>query len=397
MWFIIELSIYILLDILLKFDMFCRVEYYYGDEYRLFASMEYVDEWIFVFSNLYNTYYTYHNDKYNDDWSVRCFIDPDYVNWVEKYTVVFDTKWWNEAIHSQIVKEWKKIKKPSIPTRDSYTFDWWYTSEWIKWNFDTDTVEGEMTLYAKWRLCGEWFVVEDNKCIPEWMQLNWVIKVTGELGTMYIRDRNAWWVSDAAVLYQKLMSIENIWWNECNNSSDQNVCMKNKYLNGIDEINNILKAQFDSVYDAERIVIDAVLDEIETDWILTGRQMQAFRLMVADEYYAWDSCISSEDNEKCIDEYMLDYINEIFDRNPKYEDIDDVWDYVDNYLWDNWWNDNYYNMLDSKAYWNYYYRWNNSWVNYNYIKFEDPDDWMNVTNMEDLIETWFTEWKIWIE
>jgi hypothetical protein len=65
---------------------------------------------------------------------------------------------------------------------------------------------------------------------------------------------------------------------------------------------------------------------------LIGKQMQAFRLMIASDYYSWDSCISSEDNEKCIDEYMLDYINETFTIDPKYEDIDDARDYVDNYL-----------------------------------------------------------------
>ncbi len=331
---------------------------------------------------------------------VRCFIDSDYVNSIVKYTVTFDTKWWNEIVPAQTVKEWKKLEEPSIPTRDWYTFDGWYTSNWTKWDFDTDTVQWEMTLYAKWRLCGEWFIVEDNKCIPlnyEFeMNLNWVIKVTDGSGIMYVRDRNVG-VSDAAVIYQKLMSIKNSWGDECENSIDYRVCMKNKYLTGIAEINNVLKAQFDSVYDAEKIIMDAVLDEMETDWILIGKQMQAFRLMIASDYYSWDSCISSEDNEKCIDEYMLDYINETFTIDPKYEDIDDARDYVDNYLWYNWRNDNYYNLLNNQANWNYYYRWNNSWVNYNDLKFEDQSDDYRITNTWDLIKKWFTEWKIWVE
>jgi hypothetical protein len=91
-----------------------------------------------------------------------------------------------------------------------------------------------------------------------------VIKVTDGSGIMYVRDRNVG-VSDAAVIYQKLMSIKNSWGDECENSIDYRVCMKNKYLTGIAEINNVLKAQFDSVYDAEKIIMDAVLDEMETD------------------------------------------------------------------------------------------------------------------------------------
>lgn len=55
-----------------------------------------------------------------------------------------------------------KIPYPSEPTKDDYLFDGWYTDIHLTdpWNFSTDTVQGNMTLYAKWA------AIQDGEKIP---------------------------------------------------------------------------------------------------------------------------------------------------------------------------------------------------------------------------------------
>ena len=65
-----------------------------------------------------------------------------------KYKVTFDGE--NETL----VAYGEKIRKPADPTKEStvstvYTFDAWYNGE-TKWNFETDTVSGDVVLVAKY-------------------------------------------------------------------------------------------------------------------------------------------------------------------------------------------------------------------------------------------------------
>ena len=65
-----------------------------------------------------------------------------------KYKVTFDGE--NETS----VAYGEKIQKPADPTKEStvstvYTFDGWYNGE-TKWNFETDTVSGDVALVAKY-------------------------------------------------------------------------------------------------------------------------------------------------------------------------------------------------------------------------------------------------------
>lgn len=65
-----------------------------------------------------------------------------------KYKVTFDGE--NETS----VAYGEKIQKPADPTKEStvstvYTFDGWYNGE-TKWNFETDTVSGDVVLIAKY-------------------------------------------------------------------------------------------------------------------------------------------------------------------------------------------------------------------------------------------------------
>ena len=72
----------------------------------------------------------------------------------EKFEVKFDAKDGNYTPNTQYILKGDKVTKPSPdPKRLGYIFGGWYASSTFDgsaWAFDTDTVTGNMTLYAKW-------------------------------------------------------------------------------------------------------------------------------------------------------------------------------------------------------------------------------------------------------
>lgn len=68
-----------------------------------------------------------------------------------KKTVHFETGC-NAKIDDQKVKKGGLAKRPQQPVRLGRTFAGWYTDEscTMRWDFENDTVENNMTLYAKW-------------------------------------------------------------------------------------------------------------------------------------------------------------------------------------------------------------------------------------------------------
>lgn len=60
-------------------------------------------------------------------------------------------------VPAQTVPYGEKLSRPDNPTREGYRFVGWYRDIdlQIPWEFDTDTVQGNMTLYAKWRGANE--------------------------------------------------------------------------------------------------------------------------------------------------------------------------------------------------------------------------------------------------
>lgn len=57
------------------------------------------------------------------------------------------------SVDSQTVVENALLDEPTPPTRDDYTFDGWYRDDGTfadSWSFASDTVNQDMTLYAKW-------------------------------------------------------------------------------------------------------------------------------------------------------------------------------------------------------------------------------------------------------
>ena len=75
-----------------------------------------------------------------------------YAKWATNtYTVTFNSQG-GSTVSSQTVEHGGKITKPTNPTRTGYTFAGWYRESGCTtpWNFATDTVTSNVTLYAKW-------------------------------------------------------------------------------------------------------------------------------------------------------------------------------------------------------------------------------------------------------
>jgi uncharacterized repeat protein (TIGR02543 family) len=74
-----------------------------------------------------------------------------YAKWIPIPIVTFDSQG-GSAINSQLVLDGYKVIKPTDPTRPDYHFDGWYMDAAYtnKWDFDTDVVTSDTTLYAKW-------------------------------------------------------------------------------------------------------------------------------------------------------------------------------------------------------------------------------------------------------
>ena len=75
-----------------------------------------------------------------------------YVNGIERqYTVNFDTNGGSD-VNAQKMFSGSRVEKPIDPNREGYHFAGWYSDADCKtaWNFGTDTVTEDVTLYAKW-------------------------------------------------------------------------------------------------------------------------------------------------------------------------------------------------------------------------------------------------------
>jgi len=70
----------------------------------------------------------------------------------ETYTVTFDSQGGSTVASATGVSKGAKISAPKAPMREGYTFAGWYkeASGDTEWNFATDTVSANVTLYAKW-------------------------------------------------------------------------------------------------------------------------------------------------------------------------------------------------------------------------------------------------------
>ena len=71
---------------------------------------------------------------------------------VVKYTVIFDVQGHGQAPQSVEVNEGGKVAKPTDPSAEGWAYKGWYKEATCQnaWNFETDTVTANVTLYAKW-------------------------------------------------------------------------------------------------------------------------------------------------------------------------------------------------------------------------------------------------------
>jgi len=76
-----------------------------------------------------------------------------YVKWnINYYTVSFNADGGSPVPNSQNIAHGGKVATPSAMTKTGYSFGGWYKEAACtnQWNFATDSVTGEITLYAKW-------------------------------------------------------------------------------------------------------------------------------------------------------------------------------------------------------------------------------------------------------
>ena len=68
-----------------------------------------------------------------------------------KFKVTFDSQG-GSIVPAQYIENNGKVTRPTDPTKAGFDFGGWYTNTLYstQWNFDTNTVTGNMTLYAKW-------------------------------------------------------------------------------------------------------------------------------------------------------------------------------------------------------------------------------------------------------
>ena len=75
-----------------------------------------------------------------------------YPYWAQEFTVTFNANGHGTAPASQTVLSGAKATEPTAPTATGYTFGGWYKEAACTnaWNFSTDVVTANTTLYAKW-------------------------------------------------------------------------------------------------------------------------------------------------------------------------------------------------------------------------------------------------------
>ncbi len=80
-------------------------------------------------------------------------ICPQYVE-QDNTATVFNATGGELKTYFIVAHQGRLLPKPEDPTKEGYAFAGWYTDETCnnEWNFETDTVKEDITLYAKWEI-----------------------------------------------------------------------------------------------------------------------------------------------------------------------------------------------------------------------------------------------------
>ena len=96
------------------------------------------------------------------------------------HTVLFESNGGNE-IASQTVNYGSKATDPGEQTREGFTFGGWFTDDGdfnTQWNFATDVVIADITLYAKWEQCVK--LEQSGYSVTVWGGINGTASITSE-------------------------------------------------------------------------------------------------------------------------------------------------------------------------------------------------------------------------
>ncbi len=98
----------------------------------------------------------YKDNAFQTEWVFSTdIVEADttlYAKWtINVYSVTFNTKG-GSIVVSQTIPHGSKVATPDVTSRDGYTFQGWYKEDACinYWNFTSDIVEANTTLYAKW-------------------------------------------------------------------------------------------------------------------------------------------------------------------------------------------------------------------------------------------------------
>ena len=85
------------------------------------------------------------------DINKNCSLENTYLHGGKTYTVSFRSNG-GSAVQTQTVEEGAAVTRPVSPTRSGYTFQGWYKNAALTqpWDFDSDVITANTTLYAKW-------------------------------------------------------------------------------------------------------------------------------------------------------------------------------------------------------------------------------------------------------